>query len=181
MHMARLNQLTDQSLAIALQHGDLDSLAQIMKKYHSPLLRYANYLGSGENDEDVVQETFIKVYKNIQGYDPSKSFSSWIYRIAHNTTISMIRKNKFSIPWEEYLDNFVSQDPIDNIDKDLKKEQVAKCIDKLPLHYKAPLALYYMEDKSYEEIMDILRLPRGTVAARINRAKKQMRNLCQKN
>jgi DNA-directed RNA polymerase specialized sigma24 family protein len=74
----------------------------------------------------------------------------------------------------------VSQDPVDNIDKNLKKEQVAKCIDKLPLHYKAPLALYYMEDKTYEEIMDILRLPRGTVAARINRAKKQMRNLCQK-
>ena len=181
MHMARLNQPTDQSLAIALQQGDLGSLTQIMKKYHSPLLRYANYLGAGESDEDVVQETFIKVYKNIQGYDPSKAFSSWIYRIAHNTAISMIRKNKFSIPWEEYLDNFVSQDPVDNIDKDLKKEQVAKCIDQLPLHYKAPLALYYMEDKTYEEIMDILRLPRGTVAARINRAKKQMRNLCQKN
>jgi RNA polymerase sigma-70 factor (ECF subfamily) len=74
----------------------------------------------------------------------------------------------------------VKIDPVDNIDGDLKKDQVKKCLSQLPLHYREPLALYYLEDKTYLEIMDILRLPMGTVSARINRAKKQMRTLCQK-
>ncbi len=178
--MARLTQPSDTSLAINLQNGDMNALSTLIDRYQSPLLRYTNYLGVIENDEDVVQETFIKVYMNIRGFDPTKKFSSWIYRIAHNTAVTHLRKSRFTIPWEEYLDNFVKVDPTDNIDVDFKKSQVEKCLASLPIHYRAPLALHYLEAKSYTEIMDILRLPLGTVSTRINRAKKQMRAICQK-
>ena len=178
--MARLTQLSDTSLAINLQSGDMKALSDLIDRYQESLLRYTNYLGVIENDEDVVQETFIKVYTNIRDYNPERKFSSWIYRIAHNTAVTHLRKNRFTIPWEEYLDSFVKVEPIDNIDIDFKKSQVEKCLASLPVHYRAPLALYYLEDKSYAEIMDILRLPMGTVSARINRAKKQMREICQK-
>lgn len=178
--MARPITHSDSSLAIAVQNGDMQSLTLLIHKYENPLTRYVNYLGVIDDASDVVQDTFIKMYQNINGYDVKRKFSTWIYRIAHNTAISHLRKQKFSIPWEEYLDSFISIAPTDHIDADLQTEQVQKCLDQLPLHYRSVLALYYLEDKSYEEIMDILRLPHGTVAARINRAKKQMRELCQK-
>lgn len=178
--MARLTHPSDQSLAISLQSGNMQALTQIISRYQTPLLRYANYLGVGEQDEDIVQETFIKVYKNINSYDVRRSFSTWIYRITHNTAISAIRGQHYTLPWDDYLDRFIKQDPVDDFDSNIQKEQVKKCLSQLPLSYRAPLSLYYLEDKSYSEIMDILRLPMGTVSARINRAKKQMRNLCQK-
>ena len=73
----------------------------------------------------------------------------------------------------------------DDIEKDFEekeiKEKVEKCLNKIPLLYSEPLSLCYIDEKSYEEISDILRIPMVTVAIRINRAKKLMKNICQKN
>lgn len=178
--MARLNPPSDQSLAIQLKTGDTKALSVLIDRYQEPLLRYVRYLGATIQDDDIVQDTFIKVYQNINSFDESKKWSSWLYRIAHNTAVSALRAHHYHLPWEEYLDSFIKIDPIDNIEVDFKKDQVKKCLSQLPLHYREPLALYYLEDKTYLEIMDILRLPMGTVSARINRAKKQMRTICQK-
>lgn len=178
--MARLINPSDTSLAISLQAGHMTALTTIIHRYQSPLLRYVNYLGADHQDQDIVQDTFIKVYKNINSYNPGRPFSSWIYRIAHNTAISALRTHHYTLPWDDYLDRFIKQEPIDSFEADMQKAQVKKCLAHLPLRYRAPLSLYYLENKSYTEIMDILRLPQGTVSARINRAKKQMRELCQK-
>lgn len=179
--MARLNsKQTDTSLAISLQSGDMTALELLIDRYQEPLLRYVRYLGATHQDDDIVQDTFIKVYQNIQSFDIKQKWSSWLYRIAHNAAVSALRAHHFTLPWEEYLDTIIKTDSIDNIDLDIQKNQVKKCLASLPLHYREPLALYYLEDKSYAEIMDILRLPMGTVSARINRAKKQMRTICQK-
>ncbi len=178
--MARLTPISDPSLAISLQKGNMNALTQIISRYQLPLLRYVNYLGVGHDDDDIVQDTFIKVYTNINSYDPRRQFSSWIYRIAHNTAISSLRSSHFTLPWEDYLDRFIKVSPTEDIDHEFQKDQVKKCLSDLPIHYRAPLSLHYLEHKSYSEIMDILRLPMGTVSARINRAKQQMRKLCQK-
>lgn len=178
--MARLALASDQSLAIQLKTGDTKALSILIDRYQKPLLRYVRYLGATYQDDDIVQDTFIKAYQNINSFDESKKWSSWLYRIAHNTAVSALRSHHFHLPWEEYLDTFVRAEPVDNLDQDFKKDQVTKCLSELPLHYAEPLALYYLENKTYIEIMDILRLPMGTVSARINRAKKQMRTLCQK-
>ena len=80
------------------------------------------------------------------------------------------------------LDN-VDFDSGKNLEVDLTKkeiqEKVNKCISKISIMYSEPLALYYIEEKSYEEISDILRLPVGTVGTRINRAKVIMKKICQ--
>ena len=178
MRMARLTSPSDTSLAIRLQSGDIKALSALIDRYQEPLLRYVRYLGATHQDDDIVQETFIKVYQNINSFDQNKKWSSWLYRIAHNAAVSSLRSHRFTIPWEDYLDRFIKSDPIDNFESDIKKDQVKKCLSKLPLIYREPLALHYLEDKSYLEIMDILRLPMGTISARINRAKIQMRTLC---
>lgn len=179
--MARQSSSSDSDLAIRVQHGDLNALELIIDRYQKPLMRYANYLGAQHLDDDIVQDTFIKIYQNINSYDPSKQFSSWAYRIAHNTTISYLRKIKLTIPWEEYLDQFMPNVYDDSIEQSITVEQIHKCLSSLKIHYRLPLALHYLENKSYEDISEILRLPIGTVGARINRAKKHMREICQKN
>ncbi len=173
--MARSITLSDPDLALRLQNKDMTALTLLIDRYQDPLLRYVSYLGCSE-PEDSVQETFIKLYQNIHSYNPTKKFSSWIYRIAHNTAVSHLRSRHFTLPFAEYLDGWMSQG--DEIDLGFTQEKVKKCLGKLPPHYREPLALYYLEDKSYLEIMDILRLPMGTVSARINRAKKIMRTIC---
>ena len=178
--MARLTPPSDSSLAIRLQGGDLQALALLIQRYQAPLLRYVRYLGATGEDEDIVQETFIKAYQHIQSFDPKKKWSSWLYRLAHNQAISTLRAHHFALPWDDYLDRFVKADPVDHLDRDATIKQVRTCLASLPPRYREPLALYYLEDKSYTDIMDILRLPLGTVSARINRAKKIMRTLCQK-
>lgn len=175
--MARSLQTSDQDLAIKLAKGDMTALSKLIDRYQAPLTRYASYLGSPE-PEDIAQLTFIKLYQNIKSYDPSRKFSSWLYRIAHNLSVSSLRSTRFTVPFAEYLDGFVKVE--DQSELELTRSQIESCLSRLPAHYRAPLVLYYLEDKTYGEIMDILRLPGGTVSARLNRAKKLMRSLCQK-
>lgn len=153
----------------------------LMKRYEARLLRYINNLVKDEHrSKDILQETFIKAFVNLNGFDPQKKFSSWIYRIAHNETLNCLKKNRKESPLPED-DDFQSDE---DLERELSQKEnralVAECLAELPLIYSEPLSLYYIEEKSYEEISDILRLPAGTVATRISRAKAAMKKICQK-
>ena len=128
---------------------------------------------------DVVQDTFIKAYVNLNGFNAKRSFSSWIYRILHNEALNELKKHHRETKLPEGFD---APDP-NHFEEELSREETAamvrKCLQRIPVKYAEPVALYYLEDKSYEEISDILRLPVGTVGVRINRAKKAMRRICQ--
>ena len=172
--------ISDNTLSIQLQSGDLTALTTLISRYEKPLLRYAIHLGCTD-PEDSVQETVIKMYQNLNSYDPSRKFSSWLYRLAHNHTISRLRSRHLTLPFADYIDSWLvgsANDPLDNL---TSISELEHCLPKLAPHYRAPLTLHYLEDKSYQEISDILRLPLGTVSARINRAKKILRSICKKN
>lgn len=172
--------ITDNALSIQLQSGDLTALTTLISRYEKPLLRYAIHLGCTD-PEDSVQETFIKMYQNINSYDPSRKFSSWLYRLAHNNTISRLRSRRLTLPFADYLDSWLVSNDTDPLDTLVITSDLVHCLPKLAPHYRAPLTLHYLEEKSYQEISDILRLPMGTVSARINRAKKILRSICKKN
>jgi RNA polymerase sigma-70 factor (ECF subfamily) len=131
-----------------------------------------------EDIEDILQESFIKAYRNLNDLDKNLSFSSWIYQITRNTTIDAFRKKivrpQFNgLEDHEIVNLFVSG--MDLQEDAIVKEQVHQLrlfITSLPHQQREILILRYLEEKTYEEIMDILELPKGTVAARINRAKK---------
>lgn len=143
-------------------------------------MRYANsILSDRDKAMDVTQDVFIKAYINLNGFNAKRSFSSWIYRIAHNEAINTVKKygRETKMP-----DDFDAADPshfIDDLTREDTVKMVHKCLDKIPIKYAEPIALFYLEDKTYEEISDILRIPAGTVGVRINRAKKAMRQTCQ--
>ena len=179
--MTDIVKLSDEKIVEVVRAKDKEAYAEIIKRYQKKLLRYAgNVLGDKDKAEDVVQEGFIKAYINLNGFNTKMKFSSWIYRIVHNEAMNMLGKDNKQQPMYEQ----VEFDSGINLEDDfIKKELVSRthhCLEQMPIIYKEPLSLYYLEEKSYEEISDILRIPINTVGTRVNRARGIMKKLCQK-
>lgn len=177
------NQNDSHIVKLSLQNKDYFSI--IIQRYENKLRRYIKRLTSLSDDyvDDILQETFIKTYINLNGFDQQMTFSSWIYRIAHNKTIDYFRKNKkhidaINLIEDEDLIKFSSEI---NLEKDHYKEHFnkifAESINELPKKYRAVLVLKFIENKDYNSISDILQKPPGTIATWINRAKKELKKI----
>ncbi|MCK4822736.1 sigma-70 family RNA polymerase sigma factor [bacterium] len=179
--MVKLSKLTDEEVVEYTRSKNKEAYAEIVNRYQDKLVRYAKYLlNDDEKAADAVQESFIKAYVNLNSFNSKKKFSSWIYRIVHNQAINLINKHKKEVP---LFDN-VDFDSGINIEEEYTKKEIAEmireCLNEMPIIYKEPLSLYFLEDKSYNEISDILRIPIGTVGTRINRAKILIKKICLK-
>ncbi|KAA3630855.1 MAG: RNA polymerase sigma factor [Bacteroidetes bacterium] len=158
---------------------DVEYFACLYNKYEPKLLRYIKRISysSREESEDILQEAFIKIWRNLNDFDQSLKLSSWIYRIVHNETVSFWRK-KTSYGKSQTLE--LPEDISSLEDNTFGEEnelsdntaKINKTLQKLPLKYREILVLKFLEMMSYEEISDVLKIPEGTVATRINRAKK---------
>jgi RNA polymerase sigma-70 factor, ECF subfamily len=178
--MIDIAKLSDEEIVKLVREKDKELYSHIIRRYQNKLMRYVISLVTNEaKAADVVQETFIKAYVNLNNFNLKKKFSSWIYRIAHNESMNTFRyKKQISL-----FDN-IDFDSGVNLEDDLVKKElqvyVKECFAQMPIIYREPLSLYFLEEKSYEEISDILRMPIGTVGTRINRAKLIMKKICQK-
>ncbi|MDD2916783.1 MAG: sigma-70 family RNA polymerase sigma factor [Candidatus Gracilibacteria bacterium] len=168
-----------------------DAFGEIIDVYEGKLIRYIMGISgySYEDAENILQEVFLKVYRHINEYDGQWSFSSWIYRIAHNTTVDEFRKNRkdggnTSIDDEAYSAIIQSITDGNSPEKDLLKKDIKDCVQRAISHlsgeYREAIMLRCIEGYSYEEISDILRMPTGTVSTLVNRARKQLRTLLEK-
>ena len=174
-------QKTDAQL-VSLTLKNQEYYYHLMKRYESSLTSYIYRLsGMKRTDiQDILQEVFILVYQNLNDYDENFKFSSWIYRIARNYTISMLRKNpKYvqNISWDEHdLEQLIQSDF--NLEESFIQkigcEDLLQIINLLPLKYREVIILKFIEEKDYQEISDILKKPIGTVGTLINRARKML-------
>lgn len=174
---------TDEELVL-LTLSDAQLYLHIMRRYEAKLMRYVQRIISFTNEEaeDVVQETFIKTYENLNEFDTSLKFSSWIYRIAHNEAVNALRKSsRFpSLPRTDEADIIMESlagqfDLEEEMHRKMENESVRVALNGLDEKYREVLVLKFLEDKSYEEISDILKKPVGTVGTLINRAKQKLR------
>ena len=165
---------------VEMSKKDPESFGILMERYQGPLFHYIRRITQlpREDTEDLLQEVFIKIYKKLNEYGEVLKFSSWAYRIAHNHVIDYFRKIN-ARPQTNYLEDYEWEKIIHasiHLEKDIINgdcaEKVKKCIQDMPLAYKEVLVLRFIEEKSYEEIMDILRKSKGTVATLIRRGKK---------
>lgn len=177
-------ELTDEQI---VRHAlaDSEEFGLLINRYESKLARYLGRLGlaSKEDREDVLQNAFLKAYRNLNSFDPALSFSSWMYRIAHNEAMSWFRA-KSSRPLVslgedgERLLMEIKDDAADtshSADLRLSSAQVAKALASLAPKYRDVLTLRYFEERSYSEMSDILELPVGTVSTLIHRAKRSLK------
>jgi RNA polymerase sigma-70 factor (ECF subfamily) len=181
-------QKTDSQL-VMLSLKNQDYYYCLMKRYEQPLMNYIRKL-SGLNQadvEDTLQEVFILAYQNLNDYNDDFKFTSWIYRIAHNHTISLFRKrnkSKQDVSWDEKdLEQLIQSDF--DLEQNLLQQNdyhnLLQSIDSLPLKYKEVLLLKFIEGKDYQQISDILKKPIGTIGTLINRAKKKLLQGIEKN
>ena len=181
--MHEIKDQTDNELVI-LTRQNPEYLSYIIDRYKGKLARYIKRRTNIHNHDidDILQDIFIKIYININDFDEALIFSSWIYRIAHNYMIDWLRKNKkhnnLSLDDEDFKLIHVLEDESQNIEKlhdssDKENLDILKReLDKMSDDYKEIIVLKFFEDKSYEEISDILKISISSVGVKINRAKK---------
>ena len=176
---------SDQELIVAALN-DRHSFRAIIERYQAPIRRYIVRLGCvDEHDiEDVLQEIFLKCYTHLHDYDSSLKFSSWLYKIAHNETMSLFRKKRVrpvTMIHEEDLKLFENMPEKTDFLNDLMRASDAKdlhnALVSIDEKYRMVIVLRFFEEKSYTEISDILQIPEGTVATYINRGKKKLNEI----
>jgi RNA polymerase sigma-70 factor, ECF subfamily len=172
---------TDEELIERFQNGDVYAFDQIVHRYKDPLLNFVyHFLGDRIDAEDVVQETFLRVYRNKHLYRNIAKFSTWIYTIAGNLAKTELRRRKrrrlFSIHSSGFDDKgYDIPDPLrtadSQVDGDMKEAFIRKEIDDLPVRFREVVVLRDIQEFSYEEISDMLKIPIGTVKSRVNRGR----------
>lgn len=179
--MPESQNLSDEAL-IALVRTDQPGLyGEIIRRYQEKLTRYVRRFTVQEAvREDILQDVFIKAYRNLHDFDVSRSFSSWIYRIAHNEAINHLKKAQREPLVLDEWEWEVADERLElgiHIDKKDQAKQVSAALQQLKEKYREPLVLYFFEEKTYEEISDILRIPRNTVGTLIARGKTQLKSI----
>jgi RNA polymerase sigma-70 factor (ECF subfamily) len=186
-----LKQLDDSGVVAAHLAGDRLAFGELVERYQNRLLNFIyRTTGDRERAEDLVQETFIRVYRHLHRFDQTKKFSTWIYTISSNLAKNELRnrsrnplvlfqtlmKNRDAdtrpLEWE---DN--TYRPDDLFRKRHLKSQVDAAVDQLPEHHRTVFILREMEGKTYEEIAEITATNLGTVKSRLNRARNNFAQL----
>ncbi len=175
---------TDEEIIVAVQKGDKEAFGFLIERYKDKILRYARrfMFYSPDDAEDVVQDVFLKAYVNIKSFNTKKRFSPWLYRIAHNELINVIKKKgKEPVPFFDPDTLFPHPISKETADKDLNQSQIKEMLeqgmDKLNYKYREVLALHYFEEMDYKDIADILRVPVSTVGVRLKRGRESLKKL----
>lgn len=180
---ASISSIEDDKFVSDALSGKEESYKKLVNKYDRPIFFHIRkMIKEEEMVEDLVQEVFMKAFKNLDSYSNEYAFSTWLYRIATNHTIDYLRKRK--------LQTFSIHDPIKTKDGDMevqipdesfstdqpiirreRKEIVQHAISNLPEKYRLVIQMRHMDELSYDEIADELEIPLGTVKAHIFRAR----------
>jgi RNA polymerase sigma-70 factor (ECF subfamily) len=178
--------MDDHQLLAASSAGDETAFLEITRRYRNQITNYVyRMLDDYDRAVDLTQETFVRVWVNAGRYQATYNFSTYIYKIAHNLAISELRqrKRRRTIQLPTFFSDKDNQEVEVEIEDrkqpladdvmigDERRRAVSRAIASLPEKYRAALVLWHLEEKSYEEISEVLGLPVGTVKSRINRAR----------
>ncbi len=181
---------TDEEIILLYKNGQKEVFKTLIDRYTKVLYNFTARLVNRNDAPDIVSEIFIKVWKNINGFDPAKArFKTWLFTIARNTAIDFSRK-KHSLLFsdigkggEEDVNSLADNIPDEQIlpDAALQKLQdsefLNKLLDRLPENYKTVLVLHYQEEMSFDEIGKILNKPLNTVKSQHYRALQKLREI----
>ncbi len=177
--MASYTDLSDEDLVIAIRLNEKEWYGEIIRRYETKLTHYLRkFIRDQDELEDVLQEVFIKAYRNLFDFNSDRKFSPWIYRIAHNQALNQIKKyskESFSIDEKEWEIIDEKMDLKREVDQSIAKAQIEKGMSLLKAKYREPLVLFFFEEKSYDEIADIIKVPISTVGTLISRGKNQLK------
>lgn len=175
--------LEDEEVVRMICEGNDDAFGLLVERYRPKLERYAKrFLFDVEDTKDLLQEVFIRVYRNIRSFDLSRRFSPWIYRIAHNEFVNALKRKERSpfafIDPDTIFPFVVAPETADraSLDRELR-DSLDRHLGVLDAKYREPLVLYFFEELDYKEIAEVLKVPVSTVGVRIARGKAMLRDV----
>lgn len=178
---------SDRELVATAVDGVEGSFEELVRRYQRPISAYVyRMVGNYESALDLTQEIFIKVYSSLRRYREEFKFSTWIYKIAHNSAVDHLRRNatreqslvvttggeQFDLPVESKRPS-----PEQESERKERRGEIESVVRALPCNYRELIILRHSQDLSYEEIVDVTGLPLGTVKNRLFRAREMMRQL----
>lgn len=176
-----ISSLDDEDLIQSFQEGEVFAFDEIVKRYKDPLMNFVyRFLGDAVESEDVVQETFLRVFKNKHAYKRIAKFSTWIYTIAGNLAKTELRKRKkrnihsiseIGFEDKDYEISDESQSPEKKTNTRMYDDIIQHEIKQLSPKFREVIILRDIQELSYEEISKIIDIPLGTVKSRVNRAR----------
>ena len=172
----------DRELVDRVLKGDNDAFEYLFNRYRDAIHRL--FVLGGVNDaDDLLQETFIKVYINLHRYSADYTFGQWVYTIARNTFIDFVRRRQDDLPIDEKFSSPASNTPTpeESVINSQQRHQIELCIARLPENYRRLIRMRFFDEYSYEEIAVKLSLPLGTVKTQIHRARERMCRLIVEN
>lgn len=171
--------MIEQVLVKKLKRKEEAAFEEIVTTYANRLYKVCYLILKDEKEaEDVVQETFIKVYKNIASFRGDSSLYTWIYKIALNISRDYVRKRMETIPLKE---EWIGEDGVeDKVESSINKDVLRECLNSLNPIYRECLVLFYFEDLSIKEISSILLESEGTIKSKLSRGRKLLRESLEK-
>ena len=176
---------TDRDLVATATTGVEGSFEELVRRYQRPISAYVyRMVGDYESALDLTQEIFIKVYGSLARYRSEFKFSTWIYKIAHNSAVDHLRRNagrerslssgiegdQYELPIESG-----SLSPEQESERRERRLEIESVVRSLPIAYRELIVLRHSQDLTYEEIVEVTGLPLGTVKNRLFRAREMMR------
>ena len=157
--------------------GDDTAFEYLFNRYREAIRRlFVQRLGGVNDADDLLQETFIKVYINLHRYSADYTFGQWVYTIARNTFIDFMRRRQEDLSVDERFSAPAATTPTpeESVINLQQRSQIESYLDRLSPRYRRLIVMRFFEEYSYEEIAAKLELPLGTVKTQIHRAREQM-------
>ena len=176
---------TDQQLVERALDGDTVAFEHLFNPYRDSIYQLYVQRTSGRTDDasDLLQETFVKVYLNMQRYDSRYTFGQWVYTIARNTFIDFVRRRQDDLSIDERFSSPPSTAPTpeESVISLQQRTQIEHYLERLTPRYRTLIVMRFFDEYSYEEIAVKLSLPLGTVKTQIHRARERMCRLIVEN
>jgi RNA polymerase sigma factor (sigma-70 family) len=173
------NAMSDEELMAQVRGGVGEMLGALFERYHVALFNFFYKLtGERSTSEDLVQEVFLRILKYRHTYRPDTAFRAWMYQIARNARVDLLRRRHPEVTWEPELSG--SFQPRDPAQKDQEAALLHAALLRLPEDKREVLVLSRFQDLKYEQIADILGCELSTVKVKVHRALQELRDNFQK-
>lgn len=176
----------DQVYIDSILNGDANAFAVLVDRYKDLVYTLAlRMMKHTEEAEEAAQDTFIKVYKSLDKFKGESKFSTWIYRVAYNTCLDRLKKNKrqqYTVEINEYTEHQVKtlDNALENIEAKEREQTIQDCLALLPSEDSFLLTLYYFEELSLDEIGKIVGLKPNNVKVKLFRSRKKLATVLRK-